>query len=86
VEQTAIERLHVESELEERGLVSTDSQANFSWVSLGDRDEDELIDGLAKQGVIVRAGRALGQEGWMRVTYGTRSENDRFLAALDALL
>jgi histidinol-phosphate aminotransferase len=55
-------------------------------VSLGDRDEDEIVDGLAKQGVIVRAGRALGQEGWMRVTYGTRGENDRFLAALDQLL
>jgi histidinol-phosphate aminotransferase len=86
VEQTAIERLHVESELEERGLETTDSQANFSWVSLGDRDEDEVVDGLAKLGVIVRAGRALGQEGWMRVTYGTRSENNRFLAALDELL
>ncbi len=86
VEQTAIERLHVESELEERGLATTDSEANFSWVSLGDRDEDELVDGLAKLGVIVRAGRALGQEGWMRVTYGTRGENDRFLAALDELL
>ena len=34
----------------------------------------------------MRAGRALGQEGWMRVTYGTRSENDRFLAALDQLV
>jgi histidinol-phosphate aminotransferase len=86
VEQTAIERLHVESELQERGLETTDSQANFSWVSLGDRDEDELVDGLAQRGVIVRAGRALGQEGWMRVTYGTRSENDRFLAALDEIL
>ncbi|MEA2408199.1 MAG: histidinol-phosphate aminotransferase [Thermoleophilaceae bacterium] len=87
VEQTAIERLHVESELQERGLETTDSQANFSWVSLGGREkEDEVVDGLAKRGVIVRAGRALGQEGWMRVTYGTRSENDRFLAALDELL
>jgi histidinol-phosphate aminotransferase len=86
VEQTAIERLHVESELEERGLESTDSQANFSWVSLGERDEDEVVDGLARLGVIVRAGRALGQGGWMRVTYGTRHENDRFLAALDELL
>jgi histidinol-phosphate aminotransferase len=84
VEQTAIERVHVETELEERGLETSDSQANFSWVSLGDRDEDEIVDGLAKQGVIVRAGRALGQEGWMRVTYGTRHENDRFLAALDS--
>jgi histidinol-phosphate aminotransferase len=86
VEQTVIERLHVESELRERGLETTESQANFSWVSLGERDEDGLIDGLAELGVIVRAGKALGQEGWMRVTYGTRQENDRFLAALDQLL
>ena len=86
VEQTAIERIHVESELEERGFETTDSHANFSWVSLGDRDEDEIVDGLARQGVIVRAGGALGQDGWMRVTYGTRHENDRFLAALDQLV
>jgi len=86
VEQTAIERLHVESELEERGFETSDSQANFSWVALGDRDEDEIVDGLAKLGVIVRAGNALGQEGWMRVTYGIRHENDRFLAALDQMV
>jgi histidinol-phosphate aminotransferase len=86
VEQTVVERVHVESELEERGFETTDSQANFSWVSLGERDEDEIVDGLAKLGVIVRAGRALGQEGWLRVTYGTRHENDRFLAALDQLV
>ena len=35
VEQNAIERIHVESELEARGLASTDSQANFSWVAAG---------------------------------------------------
>ena len=86
VEQNAIERVHVESELRERGLETTDSQANFSWVALGDRDEDEIVDGLARQGVIVRAGAALGEEGRLRVTYGTRAENDRFLAALDELL
>ena len=78
VEQTAIERMHVETELEERGFETTDSQANFSWVSLGDRDEDDVVDGLAKRGVIVRAGRALGQEGWMRVTYGTRQRERPF--------
>jgi histidinol-phosphate aminotransferase len=36
--------------------------------------------------VIVRAGSALGGEGHLRVTYGTREENDRFLAALDEAL
>jgi histidinol-phosphate aminotransferase len=86
VEQNAIERLHVESELEERGFETTGSQANFSWVDLGERDEDEIVDGLAARGVIVRAGKALGGPGWMRVTYGTRRENDRFLAALDELV
>jgi histidinol-phosphate aminotransferase len=86
VERTAIERLHVEEELGERGLESTDSEANFSWVSLGDRDEAAILKGLAERGVIVRGGTALGSEGHLRVTYGTRSENDRFLAALDEVL
>jgi histidinol-phosphate aminotransferase len=86
VEQTVIERVYVESELADRGLESTDSQANFSWVALGDRDEDEIVNGLAERGVIVRAGKALGEASRMRVTYGIRLENDRFLAALDELV
>jgi histidinol-phosphate aminotransferase len=85
-ERVAVERLHVESSLEERGLESTDSEANFSWVALGDRDEQEVMRGLGERGVIVRAGAALGAEGHLRVTYGTRQENDRFLAALDEVI
>ena len=30
--------------------------------------------------------KALGSEGHFRVTYGTRAENDRFLAVLDEVL
>jgi histidinol-phosphate aminotransferase len=86
VEQNVIERVYLESELQERGFETTESQANFSWVSLGDRDEDEVVDGLARQGVIVRAGKDLGEQGRMRVTYGSRTENGRFLAALDGLI
>jgi histidinol-phosphate aminotransferase len=86
VERIAIERLFVEEALEERGLDSTDSQANFSWISLGERDESEVISGLTRRGVIVRAGAALGEEGRLRVTYGTRPENERFLEALDEVL
>jgi histidinol-phosphate aminotransferase len=86
VERTAIERLHVEEELGERGLETTDSEANFSWVSLGERDEAAILAGLAERGVIVRGGTDLGEAGHMRVTYGTRSENDRFLAAVDEVL
>ena len=86
VERTAIERLHVEGELAQRGLDMTDSQANFSWVSVGDRDEEAVLDGLAERGVLVRGGTDLGQAGHFRVTYGTRAENDRFLRALDEVL
>ena len=86
VERTVVERLHVESALAERGLRSTDSQANFSWVDLGDHDEADVMRGLGERGVIVRSGTDLGGEGRIRVTYGTRPENDRFLAALDQAL
>jgi len=86
VERIAIERVYLEDELAKRGLATTESQANFSWVSLGHREEPSVVDGLAERGVIVRSGAALGQEGWMRVTYGTREENDRFLAALAEVL
>jgi histidinol-phosphate aminotransferase len=86
VERTVVERVYLEGELEARGLEASESQANFSWVSLGNRDEDEVVRGLAERGVIVRAGTALGERGRLRVTYGTRAENDRFLAALDDLL
>jgi histidinol-phosphate aminotransferase len=86
VERTAIERLHVESALAELGLDTSDSEANFCWVSLGDRDDAEVVRGLAEQGVLVRAGTALGEAGHLRVTYGTRAENDRFLSVLAQLL
>ena len=86
VERTAIERVHVESELAERGLETTESQTNFTWVSLGDRDEAEVMRGLGEHGVIVRSGTDLGGPGHLRVTFGTREENDRFLAALDQTL
>jgi histidinol-phosphate aminotransferase len=86
VERVAVERMHMEEALLERGLETTDSQANFSWVSLGDRDEADVLKGLSQRGVIVRGGAALGAEGHIRVTYGTRAENDAFLAALDEAL
>ncbi|MCL6440119.1 MAG: histidinol-phosphate transaminase [Thermoleophilum sp.] len=86
VERTAVEREHVVGELRARGLRVADSQANFCWVELGGRDDRTICDELARRGVIVRAGSALGGPGHLRVTFGTRAENDRFLAALDAAL
>jgi len=84
VERTAVERLHIEGELEARGLAVAPSQANFSWVAVD--DEEAVLAGLESRGVIVRGGGALGDPGHLRVTYGTRAENERFLAALDDVL
>jgi histidinol-phosphate aminotransferase len=86
VERTVIERVGMEDELSDRDLEFAESQANFSWIALGDRDEDAVMEALAKRGVIVRGGKALGAAGFLRVTYGTREENNRFLAALDEAL
>jgi histidinol-phosphate aminotransferase len=84
VERTAIERVYMESELAERGIETAESQANFGWVSVD--DEPDVLAGLEEHGVIVRGGAALGDPGHIRVTYGTREENRRFLAALDAVV
>lgn len=86
VERTVVERRHLDAALGERGLEQTGSQANFAWMSLGGRDEGAVMRGLGERGVIVRSGTDLGEPGWLRVTYGTRPENDRFLSALDETL
>lgn len=86
VERTVAERLRVEEGLAEIGLATTDSQANFSWVDLGDADEAQVVAGLAARRIAVRAGTPLGGPGHIRVTYGTPEENGRFLAALRDLV
>ena len=86
VESTIVERLHVEEGLREIGLATADTQTNFSWIDLGDADEGEIVAGLDERRIAVRPGTPLGSPGRIRVSYGTRPENDRFLAALGELL
>jgi histidinol-phosphate aminotransferase len=86
VEGTIVERLRVEEALRAMGLTTAETQANFSWLHLGDADESEIVAGLAERSIAVRPGAALGAPGHIRVTYGTAAENGRFLAALAELL
>ncbi|MGH2852465.1 MAG: histidinol-phosphate transaminase [Solirubrobacteraceae bacterium] len=87
VERVAVARVRIDDGLRELGIEPAVSQANFCWFDLGEgRDEGEIVEGLAHAGVLVRAGSALGKPGALRVTYGTPVENERFLAALGALL
>jgi histidinol-phosphate aminotransferase len=86
VEKTVTERIGMEEELHDLGLRTAETQTNFSWIDLGDRDEAEIVEGLGRAGVIVRPGTPLGGPGHIRVSYGTPAENERFLATLRELL
>jgi histidinol-phosphate aminotransferase len=86
VERTIVERVFVEEGARDLGLDPPASQANFSWIPLGDRNEAEVIQRLGERGIVVRGGTSLGGPGHIRVTYGTRAENERFLDALEAAI
>ena len=86
VEWNTVERLWMEEELRELGLEVADSQANFCWVALGDTPEPHVVAALTRAGVAVRPGGGLGGAGHLRVTYGTRAENERFIDALRGAL
>jgi histidinol-phosphate aminotransferase len=86
VETTIAARLAVEEGLHNLGLTTSDTNANFSWIDLGDTDEAAVIAGLAEREIAVRPGKALGGPGHIRVSYGTPEENERFLRGLSELL
>jgi histidinol-phosphate aminotransferase len=86
IERNLIERVKVEEGVRAHGLRTPDSQANFSWIDLGELEEAAVVDGLADAGILVRPGAPLGGPGHIRVSYGTPTENARFLTALGEML
>jgi histidinol-phosphate aminotransferase len=86
VESTLAERLRVEEALRGLGLETAETQANFSWIDLGDAEEGAVVAGLAEREVAVRPGTPLGDPGHIRVSYGTPAENERFLRGLSEIL
>jgi histidinol-phosphate aminotransferase len=84
VQETITERERVAAALGRMGVRFTPSQANFILVApdAGDGIHERLLAG----GVIVRDGAALGCPGELRVSLGTPTENDAFLAALVTVL
>jgi histidinol-phosphate aminotransferase len=71
------ERVRVETELAAAGWTFPDHQGNFVWLATGERTDDVAL-GLERRGVVVRPFSGEG----IRVTIGSPSENDRFLATL----
>ncbi|MCW2958004.1 MAG: aminotransferase class I/II-fold pyridoxal phosphate-dependent enzyme, partial [Solirubrobacterales bacterium] len=88
IERNVVARVEMEAGLQELGIQPAQSQANFCWFDLPDDGpaEGDVVKALADRGVLVRGGTGQGKEGALRVTYGTPQQNDRFLAALGAVL
>ncbi|BDI31154.1 histidinol-phosphate aminotransferase [Capsulimonas corticalis] len=72
-------------EFQRLGLEFIPSEANFVCVDVK-RDSKEVFEALQRLGVIVRAGAGLGLPTHIRVTVGTMAQNERFIAALTAVL
>jgi histidinol-phosphate aminotransferase len=53
------------------GIRSVPSEANFLLVQHG-VDDDDLVDGLLRRGVLIRPGAEMGMPGWARITVGPR--------------
>jgi histidinol-phosphate aminotransferase len=86
VENAIAERLRVEEGLHGLGLSTAETQANFSWIDLGEAEEAAVVAGLAERQIAVRPGAPLGDPGHIRVSYGTEAENSRFLSGLSEIL
>ena len=78
---TRQERVWLAAELSRRGYRVLPSQTNFLLVELGE-DATELQDRLFERGVIVRPMGGYGLGHTLRISLGTRAENERLLAAL----
>jgi len=82
------ERERLRGELAEiEGVLLPPSEANFLWIGLP-KPAEEVFSELKKKGILVRSfhGRGGRMEQYVRVTVGTRPENDRFLEAFRQVL
>jgi histidinol-phosphate aminotransferase len=78
---TREEREWLRAELAQRGYRALPSQTNFLMVDLG-TDASALQNCLFERGVIVRPMQGYGLGNTIRISLGTRAENERLLAAL----
>jgi histidinol-phosphate aminotransferase len=80
------ERVTLTAALRERHFEVTDSQANFLWVAHPTVDGGELVARLARAGVLVAGGDALGEPRHVRIGLRDSACSERLLGALDKAL
>jgi histidinol-phosphate aminotransferase len=80
------ERVALTAALRERHFEVTDSQANFLWAAHPSIDGGELVARLARAGVLVAGGDALGDSRHVRIGVRDAACSERLLGALDKAL
>ena len=83
LELTTSERSRVAQALKDMGLTVVPSLANFLFFETTQPSE-QVHEALLAHGVIVKPWLEPGYTHWVRVSIGSREENDQFLAALAA--
>ena len=76
--------MFLQDSFDQRGLHYIESKANFVLVEVG--DGDAVFAGMLARGVIVRAMRGYKLPGWVRISVGTKAENERCIEVLDEVL
>ncbi len=79
-------REYLHAELHRMGLNALPSQANFVTIADPPIQPGVIVDSLMRRGLVVRAMTAFGMPNAVRVTVGSRPENEQFLEALRAVL
>ena len=87
VEHNKTEKTRLAAAYKEMGLLACPSYANFLLLDVRPTGKTpaELFEALQKQGVIPRPVGAYGLNHHLRLSVGTRAENDKALAGLKAL-
>jgi histidinol-phosphate aminotransferase len=67
------------------GFAYVPTVANFILIDMG-RDGVEVFNKMLKFGVIVRDMKQYGLKNYIRVTIGTRKENERFIRVLKKII
>ncbi len=80
------ERTVVSDGLRERGFEVADSQANFVWAAHPAIDGSELSARLARAGILIAAGAALGEPRHVRIALRDSAASGRLLEAIDKSL
>jgi histidinol-phosphate aminotransferase len=86
VASVARERTVLTTALRQRHFEVSDSQANFLWVAHPTLDGGALSERLARTGVLVAAGGALGEPRHVRIAIHDEAASTRLLSALDRML